>query len=106
MTKLKLLSDDHFRVDGTLIQAWASQKSFRPKNEKEDDEPGPGRNTEPDFRGEKRDTPASRTDPEARNYKKSKGTEATMAHPGHTVMENRNGIIVKVQASQADGYAG
>lgn len=104
--KQKLLSDDHFSVDGTLIQAWASQKSFRLKDEK-DDEPGQGRNTEQDFRGEKRvnDTHASRTDPEARNYKKSKGTEAKMAYLGHTVMENRHGIIVKAQASQADGYA-
>ena len=104
--KQNLLSEDHFSVDGTLIQAWASQKSFRPKGDDTLPE-DQGRNSERDFHGEKRlnDTHESRTDPEARNYKKSKGSEAKMAYLGHTVMENRNGLIVKADASLADGYA-
>jgi len=107
--KQDLLSEDHFSVDGTLIQAWASQKSFRPKGDEGNDtsHQDQGRNAERDFHGEKRlnDTHESRTDPEARNYKKSKGSEANMAYLGHTVMENRNGLIVKADASLADGYA-
>ena len=105
--KKDLLSDEHFSVDGTLIQAWASQKSFRRKDENDDDEDtGGGRNAECDFHGEKRlnSTHESRTDPEARNYKKSKRSAAKMAYLGHTVIENRNGLIVKTQASLADGF--
>ena len=103
--KRDLMSDEHFSVDGTLIQAWASQKSFRPRDE---DASGPrGRNEARDFHGEKRsnDTHASTTDPEARNYKKAKGAEARLAYLGHTLMENRNGLIVEACVSEATGYA-
>lgn len=105
--KQDLLSEEHFSVDGTLIQAWASQKSFRPKEEDDNEPDDKGRNASRDFHGEKRlnDTHESRTDKEARNYKKSKGSEAKMAYLGHTVMENRNGLIVKADASLADGCA-
>lgn len=81
-----LLSKDHFSVDGTLIQAWASHKSFRPK----DQGPGStGRNAERDFHGEERknDTHHSVTDPDARLYRKSRGTGAVLCYQGHTVME-------------------
>lgn len=104
--KRHLLSDDHFSVDGTLIQAWASQKSFRRKDG--DDEPqGPGRNRTRDFRGEKRvnDTHASRSDPDARSYKKSPGAEARLAYLGHTLMENRHGLVVDAQVTLATGRA-
>ena len=105
--KRDLLSEEHFSVDGTLIQAWASQKSFRPKDDEDNGCENKGRNAERDFHGEKRlnDTHESRTDSEARNYKKSKGSEAKMAYLGHTLMENRHGLIVKADASLADGYA-
>lgn len=105
----KLLSDDHFSVDGTLIQAWASHKSFRRKDGTDDtDGDGPAsRNAERDFRGEKRsnETHASTTDPEARLAKKTRGSESRMAYMGHTVMENRNGLVVKAAASLATGTA-
>src|ERR1700694_977568 len=83
------MSDEHFTVDGTLIEAWAGQKSFRRKDG--DDQPGSGAN----FHGEKRtnDTHASKTDPEARLYKKSAGQEAKLCYLGHAVIENRNGLI-------------
>lgn len=105
--KRRLLSDDHFSVDGTLVQAWASQKSFRHKDEDDGPGTGKGRNAERDFHGETRlnDTHASNTDPQARNYKKSKGAEAKMAYLGHTLMENRNGIIVNARVSEAHGRA-
>jgi len=95
--KRDLISDEHFSVDGTLVQAWASQKSFRPRDE--DDQPpseDAGRNAERNFHGKKRlnDTHESKTDPDARIYKKSEGSEAKMAYLGHTLMENRNGLIV------------
>ena len=100
-----LLSNEHFSVDGTLIEAWASIKSFRPK----DDDPKPpvGRNQERDFHGEKlsNETHASTTDPEARLYKKSKGKESRMSYLGHALMENRNGLIVDGVATQATGTA-
>ncbi len=97
-----LLSEDHFSVDGTLIQAWASHKSFRPK----DDGPGGiGRNQERDFHGEarKNDTHASTTDPEARLYRKSSNTAAVLCYQGHTVVENRNGLVVRAAVSHATG---
>ena len=108
--KQKLLSNDHFSVDGTLIQAWASQKSFRPKHPDDDhdqDEGPSGRNQEKNFRGTKRsnDTHESTTDRDARLFKKSKGQEARLSFMGHTVMENRNGLIVATQASLATGTA-
>ncbi len=104
--KQKLLSDEHFSVDGTLIQAWASQKSYR---RKDDSEPpaGGGRNSEADFHGEKRSnaTHESKTDGDAMMAKKGPGKEAKLSYMGHTVMENRNGLIVKAAASRATGKA-
>jgi len=98
------LSDEHFTVDGTLIEAWASHKSFRRKEEGG----GPsGGNRQADFHGEKRtnDTHQSTTDPEARLYKKSAGSEAKLAYLGHALMENRHGLLVKMCVTQATGTA-
>ncbi len=97
-----LLSDEHFSVDGTLIEAWAGQKSFRPKDEPR----GPGAR-EGDFRGERRrnDTHRSTTDPEARLYRKSSGQEAKLAYLGHVLMENRNGFAVGGALTLATGSA-
>jgi transposase len=105
-----LLSDEHFTVDGTLIEAWASMKSFRPKDGRGDDGPpagGGGRNTERDFRGEKRTnaTHASTTDPDARLLRKGRGKEAKLCHMGHLLMENRNGLIVDAMLTPATGTA-
>ncbi len=132
-----LLSDEHFSVDGTLVKAWASMKSFQPKaaDTPPDDDPGglPGldsaakdhpeqppsetapmprpdrqsRNAEVDFRGEKRSnaTHVSTTDPDARLYKKSPGTGAMLCFIGHTLMENRSGLIVQADLTRADGHA-
>ena len=133
-----LLSDEHFSVDGTLVKAWASMKSFQPKAETAPpDEDGPGdppasdttpdpaasetpteidpmprntkphRNAEVDFKGEKRSnaTHASKTDPDARLYKKSPGTGAMLCFMGHALMENRNGLIVQGDLTQAEGHA-
>jgi transposase len=98
------LSDEHFTVDGTLIEAWASQKSFRPKGE--GPESGSGKR-EVNFRGEERrnDTHQSTTDPEARLYKKSQGSEAKLSYLGHGLMENRNGLLVATLVTPADGTA-
>ena len=105
--KRKLLSDEHFSVDGTLIQAWASQKSFRRKDDDSDPPTGRGRNREANFHGEKRsnDTHESKTDGDAKMAKKGSGKEAKLSYMGHTVMENRNGLIVKAAASRATGTA-
>ncbi len=130
-----LLSDDHFSVDGTLVKAWASMKSFQPKADDTPPDhdtgspPGPdtpakdqpqttetvpmlhpnrqSRNAEVDFRGEKRSnaTHASTTDPDARLYKKSPGTGAMLCFMGHALMENRSGLIVQGELTQADGHA-
>jgi transposase len=134
-----LLSDEHFSVDGTLIKAWASMKSFQPKADAappgerdgpgvpppppsdtataeptHSDEPDPmpqptskNRNAEVDFHGQKRSnaTHASVTDPEARLYRKSPGTGAALCFMGHTLMENRNGLVVQAEVTQADGHA-
>lgn len=136
-----LLSDAHFSVDGTLVKAWASMKSFQPKDDAgpPEDDGGPdtppanssdeapdeapdepkqetvpmprtarrNRNAEVDFRGEKRSnaTHASTTDPDARLFKKSPGTGAVLCFMGHTLMENRNGLIVQADLTQADGHA-
>ena len=132
-----LLSDEHFSVDGTLIKAWASMKSFQPKPDgiPPDGDSGPGdppsartevapeqikpettemtrpaskdRNAEVDFRGEKRSnaTHASVTDPDARLFKKSPGAGALLCFMGHTLMENRNGLVVQADLTQADGRA-
>jgi transposase len=101
-----LLSDEHFSVDGTLIEAWASLKSFRPKDGG-GDPPGPGRNGERDFHGEKRsnETHASTTDPEAKLYRKGNGQSSRMAFMGHVLMENRNGLVVGATLTQATGTA-
>ena len=99
-----LLSDEHFSVDGTLIEAWASMKSFRPKDGS-GEPPTPGRNGEADFRGEPRsnDTHASTTDPDARLYKKAAGQAAKLCHMGHALMENRNGLVVDTSLTKATG---
>jgi transposase len=97
-----LMSDEHFTVDGTLIEAWAGQKSFQRKD-KGDGGPDGGRN----FHGEQRrnDTHQSKTDPESRLYRKSRGQEARLSYLGHTLVENRNGLVVAAMATQADGTA-
>ena len=132
-----LLSDEHFSVDGTLVKAWASMKSFQSKGDgaPPDDDGGPddspaispdeapnhpkqetapmtrtaphNRNAEVDFRGEKRSnaTHVSTTDPDARLFKKSPGTGAMLCFMGHTLMENRNGLIVQADLTRADGHA-
>jgi len=101
-----LLSDEHFTVDGTLIEAWASLKSFRPKDAPPP-EGGGGRNPEVDFHGEKRlnQTHASTTDPEARLFRKGKGKEAKLCFMGHVLMENRHGLVVSPRLTKATGTA-
>jgi transposase len=101
------MSRDHFSVDGTLIDAWASMKSFRPKDDQGDDDAGPGRNAERDFRGEKRsnDTHASTTDPDARLYKKADGQPSRLCFVGTALMENRNGLAVDGRLTQASGVS-
>jgi transposase len=105
----KLLSDEHFTVDGTLIEAWAGQKSFQRKNRNNDDLPpsDPGSNPTVNYRKEKRknDTHESITDPAARLFKKSRGSEAKLAYLGHLLTENRNGLVVDVRVTQANGTA-
>jgi transposase len=95
-----LMSDEHFTVDGTLIEAWASQKSFQ---RKDGDTDGDGS----DFRGQHRtnDTHASKTDPDARLYRKSNGAESRLAYLGHLLIENRHGLIADATATTADGTA-
>jgi len=102
----RLLSTDHFSVDGTLIEAWASMKSFRRKDGS-DEPPGPGRNGERDFHKDKRsnETHASTTDPDARLFRKANGQESKLAYLGHALMENRNGLIVDAQVTHATGTA-
>jgi transposase len=101
-----LLSDDHFSVDGTLIAAWASIKSFRPKDGS-GGPPAPGRNGERDFHGEKRsnETHASTTDPDARLYRKGPGQPAKLAYLGHVLMENRHALVVDTRLTLATGTA-
>jgi transposase len=101
-----LLSATHFSVDGTLLEAWASVKSFRPKEgPPSENPPTQGRNEEVDFHGEKRSnaTHASTTDPEARLAKKGKGKEAKLSFTGHVLMENRNGLAVDADVTKATG---
>ena len=97
----RFMSDEHFTVDGTLIQAWASQKSFRSKDGSDDD--GDGSN----FRGQKRSnkTHESTTDADSRLYKKSYGKESKLSYLGHALVENRNGLIASAMVTHADGYA-
>jgi len=105
--RAQLLSTEHFSVDGTLIEAWASMKSFRPKDE---DGPPSGagrRNREVDFHGETRcnDTHESKTDPQAKLLRKGKGREAKLCYQGHLLMENRHGLVVDARISVASGTA-
>src|SRR5215203_7456834 len=104
-----MLLQEHFSVDGTLIEAWASLKSFKPKDGTGPDETAPpqGRNPEVNFRGERRsnETHASTTDPDARLYRKGNGMEAKLCFMAHALMENRNGLIVDACVTQADGHA-
>jgi transposase len=102
----RLLSSEHFSVDGTMIEAWASMKSFRPKDGS-GEPPAPGGNAERDFHGERRsnDTHESTTDPDARLYRKGAGREAKLCFMGHALMENRNGLIVDACLTRADGHA-
>jgi len=97
------MSDEHFTVDGTLIEAWASHKSFRPKDGT-GKPPGPGGD---DFRGEKRknQTHESTTDPDARLWTKSRGSQAKLSYMGHVLMENRNGLLVQTFLTEANGRA-
>lgn len=98
----KLMSSEHFSVDGTLIESWASKKSFRPKGDDDDDNNGWG-----DFRGQQRknDTHESKTDPESKLYRKGNGHEARLSYMAHALMENRNGLLVDFDVTEANGYA-
>lgn len=102
----RFLSEEHFTVDGTLLEAWASLKSFRPRDE-QDPPAGTGRNPERDFRGtpRKNETHASTTDPEARLYTKSKGQAAKLCFMAHALMENRSGLLLDILVTQATGTA-
>jgi transposase len=100
----RLLSDEHFTVDGTLLEAWASQKSFRPRDQ---DPPATGGgNPTVDFHGQHRTnaTHQSMTDPDARLYKKAQGREARLGYLGHVLMEHRSGLIVRATVTPADGF--
>ena len=103
----KLMSNEHFTVDGTLIDAWASLKSFKKKGIDEQDPPDDSQNPTVNFHGEKRsnDTHKSRTDPDARLARKGAGKEAKLSYSAHALMENRNGLIVGLQVDVADGHA-
>jgi transposase len=103
----RLVSEDHFTVDGTLLQAWASLKSFRPKDDEDPPAGGGGRNAPADFHGERRsnETHVSRTDPEARLMRKGRQQEAKLCFAGHLLTENRNGLIVDALLSEASGRA-
>jgi transposase len=100
----RLLSDEHFTVDGTLLESWASHKSFRPR----DEEPptGGGGNPTVNFHGQRRTnaTHQSTTDPDARLYKKARGREARLGYLGHVLLEHRSGLIVRTHVTPADGY--
>ena len=102
----RLLSEEHLTVDGTLIEAWASLKSFRPRDD-QDPPAGAGRNPEHDFRGQlrKNDTHVSTTDPEARLYTKSKGQAAKLCFMAHALMENRSGLLLDILVTEATGRA-
>ncbi len=103
----QLLSSDHFSVDGTLVEAWASMKSLKPKNEDRDPPAGGGRNEEVDFRGEKRSnqTHSSTSDPDAMLYRKGPGMEAKLCFIGHALMENRHGLFVDTRLTRVSGHA-
>lgn len=103
----KLVSSDHFSVDGTLIEAWASIKSFRRRDGQDNDPDGPGRNAERSFHKETRSnaTHESRTDPEAKLFRKGSTHPAKLCYMGHALMENRNGLVVDGVVTQAGGFA-
>ena len=103
----RLMSSDHFSVDGTLIEAWASIKSFRRKDGEDNNPAGPGRNAERGFHKETRsnETHQSTTDPEARLYRKGNGQPARLCFMGHALMENRHGLAVDGLVTQATGTA-
>lgn len=98
----KLLSSEHFSVDGTLIEAWGSMKSFRPKDDDDSDNNGFG-----DFKGTKRsnDTHESKTDPDSKLYRKGRGKEAKLSYMAHALMENRSGLVLDLELTQAGGHA-
>ena len=102
----RYVSSDHFSVDGTLLEAWASHKSFQPKAGPRGPM-APGRNAEVDFHGQRRSnqTHASTTDPEARMARKSMATAAKLSYAGHLLMEHRNALLVDIELSEANGYA-
>jgi transposase len=104
----RLLSSEHFSVDGSLVEAWASMKSFRPKDDpSEPPPPGGDRNRSRDFHGERRanDSHASTTDSDARLYRKGPGQEAKLCFVGHVLMENRHGLVVDAELTRASGHA-
>jgi len=103
----RLLCADHFTVDGTLLEAWASLKSYRPRDEQDPPAGSGGRNPEVDFRGQRRrrDTHVSRTDPEAQLATKGSGQTAKLCYLGHVLTENRHGLVVGVALTEADGRA-
>ena len=104
----RLLSSEHFSVDGTLVEAWASMKSVKPRDPPEGGSPtGGGRNAAADFRGQKRsnETHRSTTDPDARLYRKGPGMEAKLCFIGHGLMENRSGLIVDARLTRVSGHA-
>ena len=102
----RYVSSEHFSVDGTLLEAWASHKSFQPKD-KPGKPPAAGRNAEVSFHGERRsnETHQSTTDPEARLARKSNGTAAKLCYTGHLLMEHRNALLVDAELTEATGYA-
>jgi transposase len=104
--RLRLLSAEHFTVDGSLLEAWASLKSYRPRDE-EDGPRGGGRNPDVDFRGKRRsrETHVSRSDPEALLFRKGNAQPAKLSFMGHLLTENRHGLVVDVELTPADGYA-
>ena len=104
----RYMSSDHFSVDGTLLEAWASHKSFKPKDDQGSDGDGPkGRNIEVNFKGQKRsnDTHASTTDPDARLYRKSNNTAAQLCYAGHLLIEHRSALIIDADLTFATGFA-
>jgi transposase len=102
----RYVSSEHFSVDGTLLEAWASHKSFQPKD-KPGRKPPKGRNAEVDYHGQRRtnETHASTTDPQARMARKSNATAAKLSYAGHVLMEHRNALLVDLELSEATGYA-
>lgn len=103
----QLLSDEHFTVDGTLVEAWAGHKSFKPKGSKPGKPPDDPGNPTVDFTGQKRsnETHASTTDPDARLYRKSHGTESKLSYSGHVLMDNRHGLALDVRLTEATSRA-